>query len=64
MRMSPFEVEIRFQPHTPLDVLVSKKPSRNTSLAAYKFAKTRQDLLDEAGDNLEKADESKNSLDF
>ena len=43
-----------FQPHTPLDVLVSEQPGRSVSLAAYKFAKTRHDLLDEAWDSFEK----------
>ena len=53
--MSPFEVAIRFQPRTPLDVLVSEQPERSMSPAAYKFAKTRRNLLDEARDSLEKA---------
>ena len=53
--ISPFEVAIGFQPHMPLDVLISKQPSCSVSLAAYKFAKSRQDLLDEARDSLEKA---------
>ena len=52
MGMSPFEVAIGFQPCTPLDMLVSEQPSHNVSLAAYKFTKTRQDLLDEAQDSL------------
>ena len=55
MGMSPFEVAIGFQPRTTLDVLVSKQPSRSVSPAAYKFAKSRQDLLYEAQDNLKKA---------
>ena len=46
---------LRFQPHMPLDVLVSEQPGRSVSPAAYKFAKSRQDLLDEAWDSLEKA---------
>ena len=53
--MSPFEVEIGFQPRTPLDVLVTEQPGCNVSPTAYKFAKSRQDLLDEARDSLEKA---------
>ena len=53
--MSPFEVEIGFQPCTPLDVMVSKQPRHSVSPIVYKFAKTRQDLLDEARDSLEKA---------
>ena len=48
MGMSPFEVAIGFQPHTPLDMLVSEQPGRNMSPAAYKFTKTWQDLIDEA----------------
>ena len=48
MRMSPFEVAIRFQPHMPLDVLVSEQPGHSMSFAACKFAKTQQDSLDEA----------------
>ena len=55
MGMSPFKLEIGFQPRTPLDVLVSKQPGCSVNLAAYKFAKTRHDLLDEARDILEKA---------
>ena len=39
----------------PLDVLVSEQPGRSVNLAAYKFAKIRQDLLDEVWDSLEKA---------
>ena len=54
-RIIPFEVEIGFQPRTPLDVLVTEQPERSVSLTAYKFAKSRQDFLDEAKDNLEKA---------
>ena len=53
--MSPFEVAIGFQPRSPLDVLVTEQPGRNVSPSAYKFAKSQQDLLDEAKDNLEKA---------
>ena len=53
--MSPFEVAIGFHPRTPLDVLVTEQPGSSVSLAAYKFAKSRQDFLDEAKDNLEKA---------
>ena len=40
MGMCPFEVAIGLQPHTPLDMLVSEKPSHNMSPAAYKFTKT------------------------
>ena len=36
-------------------MLVSEQPSRNVSPTTYKFAKSRQDLLDEARDSLEKA---------
>ena len=36
-------------------MLVTEQPVRSVSPTTYKFAKTRQDLLDEAGDNLEKA---------
>ena len=39
--MSPFEVAIRFEPHTPLGVLVSKQPSCSVSPTTYKFAKSR-----------------------
>ena len=53
--MSHFEVAIEFQHRTPLDVLVTEQPGRSVSLAAYKFAKSWQDLLDEAKDSLEKA---------
>ena len=53
--MSHFEVAIGFQPHTPLDVLASEQLGSSVSPAAYKFAKARQDLLDEAWDNLGKA---------
>ena len=53
--MSPFKVAIGFQPRMPLDVLVFEQPERNVSPVAYKFAKTLQDLLDEARDSLEKA---------
>ena len=53
--MSPFKVAIGFQPRTPLDVLVIEQPGRSVSPAAYKFAKSWQDLLDEARDSLEKA---------
>ena len=52
--MIPFEVAIGFQPRTPLDVLVTEQPGRSVSPAAYKFAKSRQDLLDEVRDSLEK----------
>ena len=70
--MSPFEVAIGFQPRKPLDMLVSEQPGRNVSLFAYKFVKSRQDLLDEAQDNLEKesrrmkkyADKDKRPLEF
>ena len=55
MGMSPFKAAIRFQPRTPLDVLVSEQPGHNMSPAAYKFAKSLQDLLDEGRDSLEKA---------
>ena len=50
--MSPFEVAIGFQPRTPLDMLVSKQPGRSVSPATYKFAKSRQDSVDEARDSL------------
>ena len=53
--MNPLEVAIGFQPRTPLDVLVTEQPGRSVSPATYKFAKSRQDLLDEARDSLEKA---------
>ena len=53
--MSHFEVAIRFQPRTPLDVLASKQLGRSVSPATYRFAKTRQDVLDEAQNNLDKA---------
>ena len=53
--MSPFEVAIGFQPRTPLDVLAFEQPRCNMSLTVYKFAKTRQYLLHEARDSLEKA---------
>ena len=70
--MSPFEVAIGFQLRTPLDVLVSEQPGRSMSPAAYKFAKTRQDLLNGAWDSLEKAsrcmkkyaDKGRRSLEF
>ena len=50
--MSPFEVAIR---RMPLDMLVSEQPECRLSPGAYKFAKSRQDLLDEARDSLEEA---------
>ena len=53
--MSPFEVAIGFEPRTPLDVLVTEQPRSSRSPTTYKFAKSRQDLLDEARDSLEKA---------
>ena len=53
--MSSFEVAIEFQPHTPLDVLVSKQPGCSVGPIVYKFVKTWKDLLDEARDSLEKA---------
>ena len=53
--MSPFEVAIGFQPRTPLDVRVTEQSGRSVSPAAYKFAKSQQDLVDEARDSLEKA---------
>ena len=53
-RMSPFEVAIGFQPHTPLDMLVFEQPRRSVSLVAYKCAKTQQNLLYEARDSLGK----------
>ena len=70
--MSPFEVAIGFQLRTPLDVLVSEQPGRSMSPTAYKFAKTRQDLLNGAWDSLEKAsrcmkkyaDKGRRSLEF
>ena len=55
MGMSPFEVAIGFQPRTSLDGLVSEQPGSSVSPAACKFAKSRQNLLDEVRDNLEKA---------
>ena len=36
-------------------MLVSEQPGCSVSPTVYKFAKSRQDLLDEARDNLEKA---------
>ena len=36
-------------------MLISEQPERSVSPTSYKFAKTWQDLLDEARDNLEKA---------
>ena len=53
--MSPFEVSIRFEPCTPLGVLVSEQYGYSVTPTIYKFVKSRQDLLDEARDNLEKA---------
>ena len=53
--MIPFKVAIGFQPRTPLDVLVIEQLRRSVSLVAYKFAKSLQDLLDEARDSLKKA---------
>ena len=55
MGMIHFEVAIGFEPRMPLDVLVSEQPGRSMSHAAYKFTKSRQDLLYEARDSLEKA---------
>ena len=52
--MSPFEESIRSEPCTPLGVLVSEQPGYSVNPTVYKFAKSRQDLLDEAQDNLEK----------
>ena len=53
--MNPFEVAIGFQPRMPLNMLAFEQPRRSVSPAIYKFAKTRQDLLDEAQNSLEKA---------
>ena len=53
--LSPFEVAIGFQARTPLDVLVTEQPGRSVSPAAYQFAKSRHEFLDEARDSLEKA---------
>ena len=52
--LSPFEVAIGFQARTP-DVLVTEQLGRSVSPAAYQFAKSRQEFLDEARDSLEKA---------
>ena len=62
--MSPFEVAIGFQPLEQL--------GRGVSPAAYKFAKSRQDLPNEAQDSLEKgsrcmkkyADKGRRPLEF
>ena len=71
-RMSHFEVALGFQPRTPLDLLVSEQPGCSVSPVAYKFVKSRQNLLDEAWDSLEKAsrhmkkyaDKGRRPLDF
>ena len=61
--MSPFEVAIGFQPHTPLNVLAFEQPKCNVSPTVYKFAKTQQDLLNETLDSLEKSSRHMNKYD-
>ncbi|KAL6319624.1 hypothetical protein AAG906_020701 [Vitis piasezkii] len=53
-RMSPFELAIGVQPRMPLEV--AKQKAGGNSPAAYKMAQSRQEMLDEARDSLEKAD--------
>ncbi|RVW30894.1 Transposon Tf2-12 polyprotein [Vitis vinifera] len=50
--MSPFELAIGVQPRMPLEV--AKQKAGGNSPAAYKMAQSRQEMLDEARDSLEK----------
>ena len=52
-RMSPFEVAMGQQPLTPHEI--AKQCLRGKCPTAYKFAITRQKLMQEAQDNLLKA---------
>ncbi|RVW98465.1 Transposon Tf2-8 polyprotein [Vitis vinifera] len=68
--MSPFELAIGVQPRMPLEV--AKQKVGGNSPAAYKMAQSRQEMLDEARDSLEKAarrmkkyaDRDRRSLEF
>ncbi|RVW62992.1 Transposon Tf2-12 polyprotein [Vitis vinifera] len=51
--MSPFELAIGVQPRMPLEV--AKQKARGNSPTTYKMAQSRQKMLDEAQDSLEKA---------
>ena len=51
--MSPFELAIGVQPRMPLEV--AKQKVGGNSPAAYKMVQSRQEMLDEARDSLEKA---------
>ena len=50
MGMSPFELANGQQPLTPHEIAVQS--SREKCPAAYKFARAKQELIDEARDNL------------
>ncbi|RVX03852.1 Transposon Tf2-2 polyprotein [Vitis vinifera] len=68
--MSPFELAIGVQPRMPLEV--AKQKVGGNSPTAYKMAQSRQEMLDEARDSLEKAarrmkkyaDRDRRSLEF
>ncbi|RVW75511.1 Transposon Tf2-2 polyprotein [Vitis vinifera] len=68
--MSPFELAIGVQPRMPLEV--AKQKVGGNSPAAYKMVQSRQEMLDEARDSLEKAarrmkkyaDRDRRSLEF
>ncbi|WKA00345.1 hypothetical protein VitviT2T_018707 [Vitis vinifera] len=51
--MSPFELAIGVQPRMPLEV--AKQKAGGNSPTAYKMVQSRQEMLDEARDSLEKA---------
>ena len=68
--MSPFELSTGHHPLTPNEV--AKAVSRGRRPVAYKFARSKQELLDEAQDSLAKAvrrmkkcaDKGRRSLEF
>ena len=51
--MSPFELAIGVQPRMPLEV--AKQQTGRNNPTAYKLARSRQEMFDEAQDSLEKA---------
>ncbi|KAL6338089.1 hypothetical protein AAG906_010657 [Vitis piasezkii] len=55
MELSPLEVTLKKQPHMPLDTIVGMAPASSNKHVMYKFAKTQQELLEEAKESLEKA---------
>lgn len=55
MELSPLEVTLKKQPHMPLDMIVGMAPASSNKHVMYKFAKTQQELLEEAKESLEKA---------